>query len=566
MLFELVIKDFILIKETVLEFKPGLNMMTGETGAGKSMVLGALNLILGNQATKDLVRIGADRALVKASFYVEDALNQRLLEMGCSIDETVVVLSREVQSKGKSIARINGTVVTLLQLKSIAETLLNIHGQSENQVLLERDHQLQLLDAFSGEESTLYLADIQNVFKAYKQALEHFNELQRQSSDSQKQVDYLSYQIEDIENAALKIGEDDNLEKEFERLKNLDNIVLATQEALSWVRGEFGDGAQTKVSKLASTLEKYSVYDEKLVQYVKSFREVFYILEDLGSELDSYTDTLDHDGERLVDVEKRLDTINRMKAKYGHTVEDILSHLQTCYEELRFFETLDDNLKEAQGQLHRVEARYLELAEHLSAQRVKASKAFVAMLIQELNELNMKDAQLEMVFEKAHTYQPTGMDKIDMLISTNLGQPFKSLKKVVSGGELSRIMLGLKIVLGKADYVPTLIFDEIDAGISGHTANVVGEKLYKLALNSQVICITHLPQIAVFADHHLCIEKANQEEETVTKITLLKPLDIEKEIQRLVGGTERTDSTKQHANEMLRFAQAIKESLRQSTH
>ncbi len=559
MLFELHIKDFILIEDVKIGFEQGFNTITGETGAGKSMILGAIDLVSGEQANKDSVRIGADKTLISASFYTNDKVNLYLNEMGIACDDDIVILSREVQAKGKSISRINGQVVTLNHLKEITKNLIQIHGQNDNQTLLIREEQLNLLDKFGGTENIRTRQQIQHLFNEIRTLRSEIALLEEKSYDRQRQTDFLSFQIEEIDNAKLKIGEDLALEKEFELLTHLGSIVEVFERATGWLSGEYGDGAVSEVSSIANAYSKLVHYDESLDDFSKRFKEIYFLMDDLSKDVVDYKSKLDQDPERLEWVERRLDEINHLKSKYGKTIEvifDLKSKFQT---ELDAYENVEEQLKSERQRLEHLLKEYSNISEALTSLRLKASIAFEEALQKELIELNMKETSFKIELSKL--YEPTahGLDDIEFTISTNIGQPFRPLKKVVSGGELSRIMLGIKIVLGKMDAIPTLVFDEIDTGISGVTANVVGEKLAKLSSYSQVIIITHLPQIAVFSDHHLLIEKNVEDQNTLTHIKPITSKEVENEINRLVGGLEVTETTSIHSREMIQTAHKKKE-------
>ncbi|MCD4712408.1 MAG: hypothetical protein K8R73_03925 [Clostridiales bacterium] len=357
----------------------------------------------------------------------------------------------------------------------------------------------------------------------------------------------------------MKIGEDLALEKEFELLTHLGSIVEVFERATGWLSGEYGDGAVSEVSSIANAYSKLVHYDESLDDFSKRFKEIYFLMDDLSKDVVDYKSKLDQDPERLEWVERRLDEINHLKSKYGKTIEvifDLKSKFQT---ELDAYENVEEQLKSEMQRLEHLLKEYSNISEALTSLRLKASIAFEEALQKELIELNMKETSFKIELSKL--YEPTahGLDDIEFTISTNIGQPFRPLKKVVSGGELSRIMLGIKIVLGKMDAIPTLVFDEIDTGISGVTANVVGEKLAKLSSYSQVIIITHLPQIAVFSDHHLLIEKNVEDQNTLTHIKPITSKEVENEINRLVGGLEVTETTSIHSREMIQTAHKKKE-------
>lgn len=560
MIFELSIKDFILIKEVVLKFDQGFNVLSGETGAGKSMVLGAINVLLGGQASKESVRIGADKANIRASFLTDTTLNDLMVKNDIPTDDEVVVISREIQSKGKSISRVNGQVVTLSQLKLIMDKLINIHGQNEHQTLLESEHQRNLLDAYGGADLLRLKAEVGERFSALQSLQSEITQLEQKSASRSKQLDFLNFQITEIEQAKLKIGEDQYLEKEFQYLSNLGQIQDVTLQAAHWLSSDDGEGALGKWSQLSGQFKKLEGFHQDLDVLSERFRDIYYMMEDVSKDIAHFHEKLDLDPEKLNMVEKRLDEINHLKSKYGKHITDILSYLENIKAERDGYEQLEELLREKTETKNKLAKEYQDIAHQLSHLRGIAAKHFEVALEAELQELNMKATTFKVEVTSLESMSIHGMDDVEFLISTNIGQPYKPLKRVVSGGELSRIMLGIKIVLGRLDEVPTLVFDEIDAGISGITANIVGEKLSKLAKSCQILCITHLPQIAVYADQHFLIEKDDDGTSTETHLRKMDALDREKEIGRLVGGASITDSTAIHAREMLMSAQQKKNS------
>jgi len=551
MIFELSIKDFILIRDAKLRFDQGFNILTGETGAGKSMVLGAINMVLGGQANKESVRLGTDKASIRASFIGSEKINALLLENDIPVDPEVLIISREVQVKGKSLSRINGQIVTLNQLKSVTDQLLSIHGQNEHQSLLERDHQMGLLDAFGGEPLLKIKEEVNSIYDQL-QTLEHeISQLSRKSDERIKKLDFLNFQIQEIEKAKLKEEEDTILEKEFEYLSNLGHVQDTVSLATSWFSGEFGDGATSHLSQINGQFKKIEGLNPELEELSTRLKELFFIMDDLSKDLVHYQEKLEVNPERFSIIERRLDEINNLKSKYGKFISDIFEYLKKIVSERDEYESIEEIISEKNIQLIKTRNDYKVLALKLSELRKSAALDFEQALESELQELNMKATTFKIEINEAKSPMSTGLDEIEFVISTNIGQPFRPLKKVVSGGELSRIMLGIKIVLGKLDEVPTLVFDEVDAGISGITANIVGEKLSKLSKNCQILCITHLPQIAVYADHHFLIEKTSDATSTETLLMKIEASDVEFEISRLVGGISVTDSTTQHAREML---------------
>ncbi|MDH8677071.1 DNA repair protein RecN [Fusibacter bizertensis] len=554
MIFELSIKDFILIRDVKLRFDEGLNILTGETGAGKSMVLGAIGMVMGGQANKDSIRLGAEKASIQATFQVKENTNKLLKEQDIPTDEEILIVSREIQSKGKSISRINGQIVTLNQLKRITNELINIHGQNEHQSLLENDHQLNLLDAFGGDEQVALRDLVAAEYEKMRILKNELDQLEKKSHDRIKSLDFINYQITEIEDAKLKDDEDLELEKEFEYLTHLGQIKDTVSMASNWISGEYGEGAIGTLGQLNGQFRKIETYDTSIKDISNRINELFFIMEDLAKDIDHFSEKLDVDPEKFSIIEKRLDVINTLKSKYGMQISDIINKLASLMAEREEFEAIGELLEAKKLVLEKAIQKYQEFAEQLSNMRRKAALRFESALEAELKELNMKETTFKMDLTSSKTQHITGIDEIEFVISTNIGQPFRPLKKVVSGGELSRIMLGIKIVLGKLDEVPTLVFDEVDAGISGITANIVGEKLSKLAENCQILCITHLPQIAVYADHHFLIEKSSDGISTETELKKINDKEIEDEIGRLVGGASVTASTTQHAKEMIRIA------------
>lgn len=560
MIFELSIKDFILIRDVKIGFDQGLNILTGETGAGKSMVLGAINMVLGGQANKDSIRLGAEKASIRASFLSSESINALLTEQDIATDEDVLVISREINSKGKSFSRINSQIVTLSQLKSVTDRLLSIHGQNEHQNLLERDHQMNLLDAFGGETLLGIKDEVQALFSVMQVLESDIAKLNKKSTERTKQLDFLNFQIQEIEQAKLKVDEDIALEKEFEYLSNLEHIQESVTHATNWLSGDFGEGALGMLSQLGGQFKKLEGFNMDLDELSSRMKELYYLMDDLSKDLDRFNEKLEMDPEKFALLERRLDEINNLKSKYGKHISDILDYLSKIKEEQSEYEAIESLIIEKNEALSKSRQAYQTKAADLTKLRKEAAIHFEKALETELQALNMKATTFKIEIEASKNALQTGMDEVDFVISTNIGQPFRPLKKVVSGGELSRIMLGIKIVLGKLDEVPTLVFDEVDAGISGITANIVGEKLAKLAQSCQILCITHLPQIAVYADHHFSIEKTSDGISTETFLKKIEGSEIEGEISRLVGGVTVTESTMKHAKEMLLSAEVKKKS------
>ncbi len=558
MIFELKIKDFILIEDVTVDFLSGLNIITGETGAGKSMILGAIRLILGQTANKDAVRIGAEKASIKASFYTNNQVNGLLVKYDIPADDEIVIIAREVQAKGKSISRINGQVTPLNILKEVTECLIDLHGQNENQKLLMKSNQLNLIDAYGGAKLEKVKTALKETYKIIATLESEIDTLKEDDYEKAKKIDFLTFQLNEISSAELKLDEDVLLEKEFEYLSNIESLKMGFEKASAWMKGDLDEGIVNKLSVLSNDFRKLEAFDDQILDYSSRLKDLFYALDDLSKDIESYQENLEYDPERFLFIERRLDVINSLKTKYGQSIAEILAFEREIVDELDHFESIESQISDLEKQRDASLVIYNEQARVLTELRQKSAKKLEDALQKELIELNMKDTRFKIELDVMTKVHENGLDEVDFMISTNLGQPFKPLKKVVSGGELSRLMLGIKIVLGHLDDIPTLIFDEIDTGISGITANVVGEKLSRLSKMSQIICITHLPQIAVFSDHHLLIEKASKDHKTMTTIKEISQNSIVDEIGRLVGGVEMTTATTHHAKEMLEKARALK--------
>lgn len=556
MLFELYIKDFILIDEARIPFSSGFNVLTGETGAGKSMIIGALNLILGASASKEMIRLGAETALIKASFDMDADLVGHLEAIGIEADEDVLTISRELQSKGKSVARINGQICTLSQLKNLSSRLVDIHGQMDNQDLLNRENQLLYLDFYCGEKHLQDVQMLESLYKEIKIKQAVIDVLTEKVASQSREEDFINFQIEEIENAKLKENEDENLEKQFEFYTHTERIAESLGRLSSWLSGEYGEGAVSTLSKFTSDLQKLSGFDEAIASQNERLKEAYFILEDLSKDVSHYTDRLEQDPETLNQIQTRLDEINRLKSKYGKTIQDILSYCDLQKEALLQLSEIGDTLEAEKQAYAKLMASYDALAKVITSNRKQKAPQFSSELVQELKDLNLPDVQFEVQFSEV-ALGSRGQESAEFHIATNSGQPLRAMHKVVSGGELSRIMLAIKVLVGE-DELTTMVFDEIDSGISGQTAHVVGEKLAYIAKNAQVISITHLPQIAVFGDQNYKIEKFDVDQVTKTVIEMMDHEAKTLEIIRLVGGNVITDATKQHAEQMIAHAETLK--------
>lgn len=559
MLTELHVKNIALIEEVDLFFENGLNVITGETGAGKSLLMGAVDITLGGKFSPDMIRSGADSALVELVFTTDDEeVISKLREKGYDIEDGEIIISRKL-ANGRTVSRINGESCTAAILKETAGQLINIHGQRENQILLKNDRQLGMLDSYAGKELTGLKEDVSKRYDEYKKALDEYNKFTMDEEARLREKSMLEYEIKEIEEAALKEGEEEELEKQYRIMKNSRNIV----EALGNVHEYTGydNGAGDLIGRALKEIETVSGYDEVLKDIEASIADVESILDDINRQAAAYLEEFTFSEQEFMDVEARLDKIRGIEAKFGADVEKVNKYKDEACERLAFLENYDTDRLKAAEELKNSERCLKEACEALSGKRKTAAKAFAEDIKKQLKELNFAETKLEIAFKKTDSYRRNGTDDIDILISANPGEPVRELSKVASGGELSRIMLAIRNILADEENTGTLIFDEIDTGISGRTAQKVSEKMASIAKGHQILCVTHLAQIAAMADSHYLIEKSVDAGKTTTNVRRLAKTEETEELARILGGAVITDAVKQNANEMKKLADEYKEKI-----
>ncbi|MBQ8821612.1 MAG: DNA repair protein RecN [Lachnospiraceae bacterium] len=553
MLLNLHVKNLALIQETEVEFGEGLNILTGETGAGKSVLIGSVNLALGGKFDKDMLRSGAESGLVELTFSGENpVLQKKLEEMELPVEE-VVSISRKLVP-GKSVSKINGETVNVKQLKEIAELLIDIHGQHEHQSLLHKKKHLEILDAYTGEPAAEVLALVEELYGEVKELKKRIEADALDEESKNREMDLLQYEIQEIENAALTEGEDEELEALHLKLRNSKKITEVLNESYVYTATEASEGISRAVRLLGGVAE----YDKALEGLLDNISEIESLLSDYNREVSAYLSDLEFDEESFDKLEKRLDEINFLKTKYGKTISDILESLKKKQERVDALLDYDMYMKGLQAQLVNREGKLKKACERLSEIRKNAAEVLQGELLEALKNLNFLSVDFRISVQSEKEITLKGYDEVEFLISTNPGEKPKSLAQVASGGELSRIMLGIKTVLAKKDEIDTLIFDEIDAGISGKTAWKVSGQLDKVAKAHQVICITHLPQIAAMADCHHVIEKGVEGESTVTHIRRLDEQASLGELARLLGSDEKSEAALENARAMREEALAVK--------
>ena len=558
MLQNIHVKNMALIDEADVDFGGHLNILTGETGAGKSIIIGSISTALGGKVSRDVIRKDAEYALVELNFKVNSPqILAELEKMEIPVDGDEVVISRRITGS-RSVARINGELVSLPVLRQAAALLIDIHGQHEHQSLLHKDKHLAILDQFSREE----MASVKDALKdSYREYMILKKEMDGAITDEGKrlsEISFLQYQIEEIENANLQDGEEEQLDKAFRKMSHARQMMESVAAAHSMTGYEGASSAGDLVGRALRELSSVEKYDEAIGGLISMLTDIDGLLNDFNRELADYESGLTFDESVYHETEDRLNLIQRLKTKYGSSIAEILAHQAECQEELEKLDDYENYLSGLRMKLDQAEKELKDLSDKLTTIRRANAAVLQERIKAALIDLNFLDVRFEIHCEPLGHYTENGQDSIEFMISTNPGETVKPLGKVASGGELSRIMLAVKSVLADADAIETLIFDEIDTGISGRTAQKVSEKMAVIAKKHQVICITHLPQIAAMADDHYVIEKSAMEQRTITEIYHLSDDASVGEIARLLGGVEITDAVMQNARAMKNLAQSKK--------
>ncbi len=552
MLESLHVKNLALIDETEIVFGKGLNILSGETGAGKSILLGALHLALGGRVAKEMLRDESADAVVEAVFSVRDERQRKLLEeMDLPIYEDEVILSRRI-TESRTVARINGETVPAAKLKQVGSVLLDIYGQQEHQSLTQKKKHMELLDTYGKMEIEPARERVREAFAAYREKRKELDEADMDDRERARELSFLEHETEEIEAAGLSVGEDETLEREYRRQSNGKKILEAVSGAYQQTGGM--DGASDQIGRAIRALSGVEHYDDRLAGFMSMLTDIDGLLNDLNRELSEYQESEAFDARAFAETETRLDEINRLKEKYGNSIEEILAACETKRQRMEQLSSYDSYVAELKAETARLEERLKEACGQLSDVRKKYASRLVRTVEAALRDLNFLDVSFDMQFDQLDHYTSNGTDDGEFMISTNPGEPLKPLRNIASGGEMSRIMLAMKTVLAENDAIDTLIFDEIDSGISGRTAQAVSEKLSVVARDHQVVCITHLPQIAAMADRHFLIEKQVEGGATVSRISLLSREGSIRELARMLGGTEITEKVLENAEEMKNLA------------
>ena len=548
MLSLLHIENIAVIERSDISFTPGFNVLTGETGAGKSIIIDAISAILGERAYRDMIRTGTQKASVRAVFNDVPEL-EWFSSNGVDYDPETII-QRDIHLDGKNVCRVNGSLVTVSILRQLGLQLINIHGQHDSASLLDEENHLGILDSFAS------IDDLLGIYREkYVQLSELRHQIQRMSMDESeklRRMETLRYQIEEISKANLKPGEDEALEERRKLLQNAEKLSSGIDTVVECLYGgEETDGAVSLLTEAGRALARLSRYTDSFAELASRIEDLMYQVQDVSEEVRGTRDQLSYSADELEQIESRLDIIHRLRRKYGVSCEDILQYMENAKAELDEIEFADDHLERLKGQLSKVEAAAWDAARSLRAARAEAATQLSARILSELSQLDMPRVQFACHFAEKEL-GPDGADNVVFYMSANAGEALKSMSKVASGGELARIMLAMKNVLAEKDQVPTLIFDEVDTGVSGRAAQKVAEKLRSVAVHKQVLCVTHLPQLAALANTHFLIAKEERDGRTYTNVM---PLDVEgrkRELARIIGGANITATTLKSAEEMLR--------------
>ncbi len=556
MLSNLYIENIAVIEKTSIDFKKGLNVMTGETGAGKSIVIDSINAVLGNRTSKELIRTGASSAFVSAEF---TNLSEKAIavidEAGFELEDGELLIQREISTTGKNKCRINGRPATVSTLKEIGVQLINIHGQHESYELMSPELHISYIDKLAGLESEIEA--YQEVYKKYKKLSAELKKATVDESERERKIDLLKYQIDELEDADLRDGEYEELNEQKAVLQNSEKIIEAIMSSRALMNGdEESSGVLENLQEINSQLSDISEYMSEVEPINSRIESAIYELEDCLSELTGLTDLVDTDGGSLDSIEERLDLIYTLGKKYGSTIKEMIDFLDKAKKELNALVMYDENREALIKECDKAYKEAEKLAKALSEKRRATSSEFADKVCEEMAFLDMPNVKLVVVQEKCEL-NSLGCDNIEFLISTNPGEPPKPISKIASGGELSRMMLAVKNVLSDKDDIDTLIFDEVDTGISGSAAQKVGLKLREVSKSRQVLCVTHLAQIAAMGNSHFKISKSVRDEKTFTKVEELDHEGRKQELARIIGGTEMTKASLDYAEEMLRAGENI---------
>ena len=562
MLESLKIKDFAIIQDLSLDFRTGMTVLTGETGAGKSIIIDAVGLLAGGRGSSEFVRYGSKKCVLEGQFSYQktETLTALLEENAIDEEEATLLIQREIFASGRNVCRINGSIVTIAVLKEVGSQLIDIHGQNEHQELMVSDNHIHLLDYYGPSELDQLKKEYQSVFSEYRHLEKERREWEINEQELVQRIDILKYQVEEIKAADLHLNEEEELKEEEQKLANHQSIVEALSSSYTILQGEEISGLDL-IGQAMEKMESISDMDDKFRQISETLSAAFFQLQEVSSDLYSEMDHLEYDEERLNEIEERLNLIQQLKRKYGHTVESILTHYEEAVSELEKLENREEQVDMLSKKTTQLRERAVSLAGDLTKIRKDTAERLEVAILEQLKELYMEKVQFSVNFKEGSdqgtadsVLSAQGQDKIEFFVATNPGEPLKPLARVASGGELSRMMLAMKTIFSRSQGITSIIFDEVDTGVSGRVAQAIADKIYSVAYHSQVLCITHLPQVAARADQHLYIRKEVANDRTTTYVEQLAEKERTEEIARMLSGEELTQLTIETAQELLKLA------------
>ena len=549
MLRELKIENLAIIDELDIEFEKGFIVLTGETGAGKSIILSGINLLIGEKASVDMIRDGEENLVAQGVFDVDEEQKKKLETMGIDIDGDEIIIRRSYSRSGKARAFINNVRITLADLKEIASTLVDIVGQHSHQMLLNKNNHIKLLDSFLSKDEKDLKENLVTLLSQYREINTKIENIEREKKETLEKKEFYEYQLEEIEKLKLKDGEDEILEAEYKRVFNAEKIREKVYESLEYLKDD--DSALSLITNSIKNIEYLGKYNERYIELAKRMENAYYELEDCANEIEDISKGINVTESDLDKIAGRMNTLKRIKEKYKRTLPELIAYREDLKEKLSDIDSGDFKTRELKQELAKIKSEYDKLAEKLSNLRKEIAVKIENELLNELKFLNMEDAKLKVQINKIEKMTNDGYDEVEFFISTNVGQDLKPLSKIASGGEVSRVMLALKVIFSKVDNIPILIFDEIDTGIGGETVRKIALKLKEIGENTQIISITHSPVIASKASQQFYIEKYVENSKTISRVKKLSPDERIKEIGRMLVGEKINDKVLEIANKML---------------
>lgn len=570
MLQELTIKDFAIIQDLNLSFNRGMTVLTGETGAGKSIIIDAVGLLAGGRGSSEFIRHGATKCVLEALFSLDGnpGTYELLKTYGIDSDEDTVIIQRDIHRSGKSVCRINGRLVTITILRLIGESIIDIHGQNEHQELMNPERHLSMLDQFGDKELFLLKKSYQETYTRYRQVKKAYDKWQNGEQELAQRLDMLQYQTNEIEMAELLDGEEEELLEEKNLLLNYQKIMSALSISYDVLQGDDVNGIDL-IGNAMTEMSSLEDIDDKFKNLSEAISSSYFQLQEAASDILRELDQMAYDEDRLNEIEKRLEIIKQLKRKYGDSIGEIKSYYEKIAAELEQILNRENHLTNMTDELARLSEELVKRGSQLSKKRRKVAKDIEQSIHEQLKELYMEKVVFEVQFFKtvatfsSEGAHESGFDEVEFYIATNMGEPLKPLAKVASGGELSRMMLAMKTIFSKSQGITSIIFDEVDTGVSGRVAQAIANKIYMVAVHSQVLCITHLPQVAAMADNHLYISKSIENDRTKTHVNALETAEKIEEIARMLAGTEITKLTLEHAKELTVLAKTERQKQKQ---